>query len=401
VEAAERAFSGRPALRCVLRFESVEKKAPVKPSRILVVDDQEYNRDVLARPLQKEGHEVAVAENGIQALELLQQRNFDLVLLDVMMPEMDGYAVLQRMKANSVFRDIPVIVISALDELESIVRCIELGAEDYLTKPFNPVFLNARTRACLEKKQLRDQELKSQKKISTQLQDACDYVRSLLPAPFQHDIRVDWRYIPSSELGGDSFGYHWLDQDRFAVYLMDVCGHGVGPALLSISIMTLLRSQTFNTDLADPSGVLDLLNKTFPRENHGNKHFSIWYGVYDKKKRKLIYSSGGHPPAVLISKEGAQRLTTSGMIMGMFPDVTYRNSIRDIEPGMKLYVFSDGVYEIEKPDGEIMELDEFIEILTATDPSAESNVERIYREVQQINGKDALMDDVSVIEVIF
>jgi sigma-B regulation protein RsbU (phosphoserine phosphatase) len=379
----------------------VEYKRTVKPSHILVVDDQEYNRDVLSRPLKKEGHDVALAENGIQALEVLKTEDFDLVLLDVMMPELDGYGVLKRMKADPVLREIPVIVISALDELESIVRCIELGAEDYLTKPFNPVFLNARTKACLEKKQLRDQELKSQKKIATQLDDACAYVRSLLPPPINSEIRIDWRYIPSSELGGDSFGYHWLDEDRLAIYLLDVCGHGVGPALLSISMMTLLRSQTFKTDLTDPSGVLDFLNKTFPREKHNGKHFSIWYGVYDKTKRKLIYSSGGHPPAVLIGADGPQRLTTSGMIMGMFPDVTYRNSVRKIEPGMKLYVFSDGAYEIEKPGGEVMELDEFIQILIATDPAAESNVERIYRQLQEINGRESLMDDVSVIEVIF
>ena len=337
----------------------------------------------------------------MQALQLLENGEFDLVLLDVMMPEMDGYQVLQRMKANPSLRNIPVIVISALDEIDSIVRCIELGAEDYLTKPFDPVLLNARTCACLEKKQLRDQELKSQKKIAIQLEDACAYVRSLLPPPMTGEIRIDWRYIPSSELGGDSFGYHWLDEDRLAIYLLDVCGHGVGPALLSISMMTLLRSQTFKTDLTDPSGVLDFLNRKFPREKHNGKHFSIWYGVYDKSKQKLIYSSGGHPPAVLIGREGPQRLTTSGMIMGCFPDVTYRNSVRKIERGMKLYVFSDGAYEVEKPNGEVMELDEFIQILTATDPSAESNVERIYRQIQEINGMESLMDDVSVIEVNF
>jgi DNA-binding response OmpR family regulator len=127
--------------------------------RILVVDDNDSNRDVLSRRLTHEGYEVFKAENGEKALASLKAQPTDLILLDVMMPEIDGYEVLLRLKANSAWRDIPVIMISALDEIESVVRCIERGAEDYLPKPFDPVLLRARIGACLEKKRLRDQEL--------------------------------------------------------------------------------------------------------------------------------------------------------------------------------------------------------------------------------------------------
>ena len=126
---------------------------------LLVVDDNEMNRDVLSRHLKRQGHTVAVAENGRQALEMIQRDRFDLVLLDVMMPEMNGYQVLQRLKSDEAWRDIPVIMISALDEIDSVVRCIEMGAEDYLPKPFDPVLLKARISASLEKKRLRDQEV--------------------------------------------------------------------------------------------------------------------------------------------------------------------------------------------------------------------------------------------------
>lgn len=127
--------------------------------RILVVDDNDSNRDVLSRRLTHEGYEVFKAENGKKALASLKAQPADLILLDVMMPEMDGYEVLLRLKADNTWRDIPVIMISALDEIESVVRCIERGAEDYLSKPFDPVLLRARIGACLEKKRLRDQEL--------------------------------------------------------------------------------------------------------------------------------------------------------------------------------------------------------------------------------------------------
>ncbi|MGB7952065.1 MAG: response regulator, partial [Candidatus Binatia bacterium] len=126
---------------------------------LLVVDDDETNRKMLSDRLETEGHRVSVAENGRLALELIQKERFDLVLLDILMPEMDGYQVLQTLKSHPTARDIPVIVLSALDEIESAVRCIEMGAEDYLTKPCNPVLLRARIGACLEKKRLRDQEV--------------------------------------------------------------------------------------------------------------------------------------------------------------------------------------------------------------------------------------------------
>ncbi|MGB7910746.1 MAG: adenylate/guanylate cyclase domain-containing protein [Desulfobaccales bacterium] len=132
---------------------------------ILVVDDNEINRDLLSRYLERQGHTVQVADNGRQALEMIATGGFDLVLLDILMPELNGYQVLQHLKQSETWRDLPVIMISALDEMDSAVRCIELGAEDYLPKPFNPVLLRARVQACLEKKRLRDLKVAQQQKL--------------------------------------------------------------------------------------------------------------------------------------------------------------------------------------------------------------------------------------------
>lgn len=126
----------------------------VTNAQLLVVDDNEMNRDVLHRRLERQGYTVSLAEDGEQALQMVEAFPFDLVLLDIMMPKMNGYQVLEQMKADAAVRDIPVIVISAIDELDSVVKCIELGAEDYLFKPFNPVLLRARVSACVEKHQL-------------------------------------------------------------------------------------------------------------------------------------------------------------------------------------------------------------------------------------------------------
>ena len=137
------------------------------PGRLLVVDDNKVNRLLLGRSLEQQGHSIEMAENGRQALELMHARPFDLVLLDIEMPEMDGYQVLEKVSTDLQLRDIPIIITSALEELNSVVRCIEMGAEDYLTKPVNPVLLKARIGASLEKKRLRDQQRELIRKFAT------------------------------------------------------------------------------------------------------------------------------------------------------------------------------------------------------------------------------------------
>ena len=165
-------------------------RAEVRPpatGTILVVDDTESNRALLTRRLSREGFTVAVAEHGRRALDLLGRHAFDLVLLDIMMPEMDGHQVLTTMKADLTLRHIPVIMISGLDDLDTLVRCIEGGAEDYLTKPFDPVLLRARISACLDKKRLRDREREHLATIEEQRRRADELLHVILP----HSIAVE------------------------------------------------------------------------------------------------------------------------------------------------------------------------------------------------------------------
>ncbi len=157
--------------------------------RILVVDDSPTNRELLARRLAREGHETALAENGREALEWLIGEAFDLVLLDLMMPELNGFEVLRRMKADARLRHVPVIMISALDELDSVVRCIELGAEDYLPKPFNPVVLRARINASLERKRLRDREQAYVKQLAIERERSERLLLNVLPQPIAERLK--------------------------------------------------------------------------------------------------------------------------------------------------------------------------------------------------------------------
>jgi adenylate cyclase len=165
---------------------------------ILVVDDNRMNRLKLSRSLEQQGHAVALAEDGQQALEMIRAQSFDLVLLDIVMPEMDGYQVLERMKRDSSLRDIPVIVISALDEMESVIKCIKMGAEDYLPKPFDPVLLRARIEACLEKKRLRDQEQAYLEQLQTEREKSERLLLNILPEPIADRLKQGQSTIADS-----------------------------------------------------------------------------------------------------------------------------------------------------------------------------------------------------------
>lgn len=393
--------------------EVVSVEARLVGGRLLVVDDNEMNRDMLSRRLEKQGCVVSTAADGLLALEAVKKQPFDLILLDVMMPELDGYAVLAQLKADQQLRHIPVIMISALDELESVVRCIEAGAEDYLPKPFNPTLLRARIGACLEKKQLRDQEqrtyhalVESQRHLAAELAEAADYVRSLLPPPVAGDISAEWQFIPSTQLGGDAFGYHWLDPEHFAIYLLDVCGHGVGAALLSISAMNVLRSQSLpSTDFRVPAQVLAGLNEAFQMEKQNNMYFTIWYGVYNTIRRKLAFSSGGHPPAMLVPPPSAglapRQLRTGGLVIGTMSGVTFKDGECEVPRGSRLFVFSDGTYEVARPDGEMLRLDEFCRQLSQPSAPGRPDLDRIAEFSRSIQGRPNFDDDFSIMKLTF
>ena len=186
--------------------------ATPRQGRLLVVDDDAPNRDMLARRLQRQGYEVSIAENGMEALEMVRARKFDLVLLDMIMPGIDGYQVLQALKADEALRHVPVLMISALDDIDGIVRCIEIGAEDYIAKPFNPVFLRARIGAALEKKRMRDQEQIYLKRIEEEQAKAERLLLNILPMAIAERLKDGEQGIADSfpevtVLFGDLVGF--------------------------------------------------------------------------------------------------------------------------------------------------------------------------------------------------
>lgn len=237
----------------------------------------------------------------------------------------------------------------------------------------------------------------TQRRLESELAEAAGYVRSLLPDPLAGAIETQWCYLPSSHLGGDGFGYHWLESGALAFYLLDVSGHGVGSALLSISVLNILRTQLLSgTDFSDPGAVLEGLNRAFPMARNNEKYFTMWYGVYDQSSRTLTYASGGHHAAVLVDAGGkASHLQTGGPVVGVVQGLKYPAASIEIPPAAELYLFSDGVYEIARPDGSWQSSDEFSRFLQKERPSIETIVQRM----RQMHGVEEFEDDFSLLKM--
>jgi len=381
------------------------------PVSILIVDDVAANLQVLTGMLDDRGYLTRPVTSGKMALLAAQNDPPDLILLDITMPEMDGYEVCARLKANEKLKDIPVIFISALHETLDKVKGFSVGGLDYVTKPFQFEEVRARveTHLKLRRLQLKLEEqnrllTESRQALMLQLSQAADHVLSLIPPPIREgSIRTEWRLMPSFQLGGDSLGYHWIDKDHFAMYLLDVCGHGVGPALLSVSVLNAIRSQSLpDADFRMPARVLRALNRAFPMEKHNDLYFTAWYGVFNRASRELRYSGGGHPPALILNAAGqAAEAPVSGLLLGLDPDAVYKDSVLKSGSAAELFVFSDGCYEVQQPDGEMWSRKEFEALLIRTAADGASDLDALYRHVRTIAAGEVLDDDFSILKVSF
>jgi len=253
--------------------------------------------------------------------------------------------------------------------------------------------------------QSRDELLRVHTRLRKELHDAQHYVLAILPAPVVEPIAVDWLFVPSTELGGDAFGYQWIDGDHYALYLLDVCGHGVGSALLSITVANTLRSGALqNTDFRKPEAVLSSLNQAFQMENQNGLYFTIWYGVYHRPTGTLRYASAGHPPPIVVRGAGEQRgkaepLPAVGCPVGILPDFLYESNECTLVGPARLFLFSDGAYEITRPDGTMLEFEDFEEVLTRAVPEGSSELQELLHFAQNVNGSKDLDDDFSIIKM--
>ena len=381
--------------------------------RILVVDDNDDNVYTLKLHLDLEGYtDVETARDGEEAIARLKTDTFDLVLLDVMMPKVDGFQVLTWLKDQARLRDLPVIMISALTELYSMARCIELGAVDYLLKPFNPVLLKARLGATLEKKRLRDEIDAHLARLQEELDAARRLQMAMVPQSFpapSPDFPIDLcaSMEPAREVGGDLYDFFVTDDGMLCFLVGDVSGKGMAAALFMARTKSLIR---IVTDLmrsrqgpsAPPAEIIARVNRELCQNNSDMMFVTLFFGMLRPASGELEFCNAGHnAPYRLNGQDVAAIEGAKGVILGVRPDAVYTTGRTSLAPGESIYVFTDGVTEAADGEGEFFAEARLESVLRAgaSCSSAAEIVKSVGEAVRSFVGAALPSDDITMLAV--
>jgi len=388
----------------------------IQGGRVLVVDDNEMNRDMLARRLAKRGFDVEVAENGVLALEAIEEHDFDLVLLDINMPDMDGFEVLERVREGHSAASLPVLMATARDDSEDIVRALQMGANDYVTKPLDFPVVLARVGAHLSLKKSKDALVAAHGRMKKDLDAAARFQQSLLPRSFPttEAVRCAWRYRPCTELAGDALNVFPIDDTRIGLYLLDVSGHGVSASLLSVTVTHSLTpgpdvASVVNRPVPDATGnaiarpaeVATRLNELYPMASNGGHYFTLAYAVLDTDERLLRIVTAGQPePLHLRRGEATRSIQPRNLPIGLFPSVAYEDVLVEVSPGDRIYLFSDGLMEAANGDGEEFGRSRLVDAArSALDVSLEQSLDAIIEAATHWQGREDFDDDLSIVAI--
>ncbi len=411
------------------------------PGTLLIVDDDEANRDMLSRRLERKGFAVTVAEDGIRAIELVRARSFDLVLLDVLMPGLSGLEVLRELRRGFPATELPVIMATALTDSGDIVEALRLGANDYVSKPLDFPVVLARIHTQLSLKRAieevirlersleqRNQELigvngrlaEANRRMERDLRAAARIQEAFLPRgePRFPQARFAWHYRPCEELAGDGLNVFALDDRHAGLYVFDVSGHGVASALLSVSLSRVLSPPSDPSSVlrpavngggsapagrpTPPAEVAGRLNRMFPFDEATEQYFTMVYGIIDLATGEFRYVSAGHPGLVQVPAAGRGRIVDSRSFPIGLAERPYEECSLAMNPGDRIYLYSDGIPEAMDSDDRVFGGDRLLEALEqARDEPLHRTVESLIEELGRWTGSAGLRDDVSLMAVEF
>jgi sigma-B regulation protein RsbU (phosphoserine phosphatase) len=384
-------------------------------ARVLVVDDNEMNRDILARRLSRIGLNVDTAEDGNTGLDKILTGEYNLIMLDIMMPDIDGIEVLKRTREFFSKTELPVIMATAKDEGADLAEALSLGANDYVTKPLDFKVVRARVDNVLGYTQAANELTVANERMRSDLEAAARVQQSLLP-----DEHVDvegaefmWHYRPCDELAGDGLNVFKCDDENVAMYVMDVSGHGVAAALLSVSVTHHLSQLIGSSDesaqcdmtadnVVSPAWLASNLNTLFPMQSVGRHYFTFVYGVLNIKTRQFCFVSAGSPGPLVVHADGTSEVhDVPAVPIGMFPDSEYVDTVIQLQQGDRLYLHSDGLYEERHPETR----EEFGRarmqqaLCAAAGAPFIVSLDKLLQSVIDWHGSEALSDDVAVMAV--
>jgi phosphoserine phosphatase RsbU/P len=378
-------------------------------AKILVVDDVAENRDLLLRRLTRLGFQmIDQAANGIEALAAIGGKAYDLVLLDIMMPELDGFGVLEKLRSDGRINELPVIVISAMGEIEAVVRCIELGAADFINKPFNPTLLRARVLSTLEKKALSDLTRDELKRKQLELNEARTLQLALAPPPFcgavgGRALSIDVLLEPAKEVGGDLVDHFCIGDDMVVLALGDVSDKGAGAALMMARTHAMLRALTARPDAAalfrEPHLALGIVNAALAGGNDSCMFVTFLLAALDVASGKLAYVRAGHIPP--FHRNGTGKVARLGRMggppLGLVETAVYQPDTVTLSAGDQLLIVTDGFTEAHDPGNAIYGEARVEAFLSGLETSAGEPLKRLAGQVRAFEAGRPPFDDMAAI----
>ena len=346
----------------------MENNATKKNAKVLVVDDEPRNVRLLSMILKTQGYDVLQGYSGEEALEKVETESPDLILLDIMMPRMNGYEVCKRLREAEHTEAIPIVMITALRGLDEKIKALDIGADDFISKPFDKLEVLARIRTLLRVKYLHDELVSAQKKLKEQnklLKDELEMARevqqALLPKEMEMPQGLEFyhQYLPTLDVGGDFFDIAKISPSSIGVFIADVMGHGAQPALITVLIKTLLSELVHESQ--NPAGLLSELNQRYNALVRQMGIFtSAFYLTIDVNKQEVVFSNAGHPPPLLICKENLELKELpkeSGLALGLAGDYNYQNHERKLKRGDTIFLYTDGLFDVKNQNGKVFGLE--------------------------------------------
>ncbi len=323
---------------------------------ILIVDDTPANLRLLSKMLSDAGYHVRPVPDGELALNAVVSNPPDLILLDIKMPGLDGYQVCTRLKGERSTRDIPVIFISALDEIQDKVKAFNVGGLDYITKPFQLEEVLARVRTHLELKELQNKLREKNRRMETELTLAGEVQRSFLPVevPETPGWQMSFELLPARKTSGDFYDVFLLPEDRIGLITADVVDKGVGAALFMALSYALLKPVIMEYP-SQPEQVFNLVNKRILEYTTANQFLTIFYGILELRSGQMVFCNAGHCPPLLLGSSRPNQLRElkrTGIPLGVYEEKTWGRGTEVIDAGDVLVIYTDGITEADNQKGE-------------------------------------------------
>ncbi len=382
---------------------------PKAAAKILVVDDEPRNIKILQIQLQARGYDIITAGDGAEALQIISNDQPDLILLDINMPKVDGFEVVERVRANQKTEFIPIVMITALrDTQENRIKAVEAGADDFIEKPFSSFEVLARIRSLLRIKHYHDKLEKHNARLETELQMARSVQEIIIPQNGTQDLvgfHIASYCYPALAVGGDFFDIWEIDENRIGVIISDVMGHGASAALVTVFIKTILTEHQEHIK-EDPAQLLQILNTRFS-DIISSRIFmfaTAFCGIFDKKKKQLTCANAGHPSPFL--QHGTQsecELVTdkqTGNGLGIRKESVYENCYYPFDDSSRIFLYTDGVYEVKNVKGEEFTVEKLQKVVSTTQhETPEKLIQCISNAITEFNSAAPNEDDLTLIAI--